>query len=191
MGLLYLRTRSLLPGILLHAANNALVLFLMRAPGDPAQADLPPLGMTDLPDAMYYLAIGAPLLIWFVAASWPVITAETPYEQYERGTGVQPARSVPGVRLGQTAPGKLTVCADRLILTSCKHLAPRSIPLAELTNAYPSGAGQAVVLVHVDGTWGVLRTNWYSGTSAADLASLIETRIVANRAALAEVSTPA
>lgn len=194
VGLLYLRTGSLLPGMALHALNNGAVLLLARMPaGADIGSDYAPT-LADLPEALTYLAIGVPLVLWFVISSWPRAAALTPYEAHEAGLGVVPDRHLPKVTaIGATGrptqPQQLTVTATALILRPAKTWGSTRIPLAEIVSFYRSRLpiGDVVVVVTTSGNWLALRPSWRSGATAADLAELIMTRLAASRVDVTEL----
>lgn len=105
-GLLYLRTGSLWPGIVIHAVNNLVAMVATRMSDPEAQAPDPSLSES-LITAGALLAISLPFLIWFIVGNWPSRTTPTPYQRHEMVVGL-PTRKVPDVRWSE-APGPLTM----------------------------------------------------------------------------------
>ncbi|MGB7982358.1 MAG: type II CAAX endopeptidase family protein [Candidatus Nanopelagicales bacterium] len=157
-GLLYLRTRSLWPGILIHAANNLIVLIAQRSV-DPG-ADVPEATLTDsLITAGVLLLISVPLLAWYIRHNWPSRSAPTPYQRHEIRTGL-PSRTVADVRWS-AVPGPVQV---EVSATSAQVADPAGTPLAVLPLArvravYPTDTpeGLSVVVLLHDGSWTTLQ----------------------------------
>jgi hypothetical protein len=182
--LLYLRTGSLWPGILIHAANNALVLVASRAAG-PASPDEALAVSEVLVTAGIALALSVPFLIWFLVRTWPRRGTRTPYQAYERATGL-PERQVDGIGWSG-APGtplRLTATSSHLVVGRAgspdRPAEPIAVlDLADVQSVYPTvvpGGEQVVVLLR-DGSWTTLQARGGAPAANRELA-----RIVAERA---------
>ncbi len=162
---LYLRTGSLWPGILIHFANNLLALLSARSIGSDVAAPAPELTEA-LTTAGIMLALSVPFLAAFVVRNWPRAGALTPYQRWEQGVRGQAPATFPGVMWsGAPFPVRLTVTATHLIVDR-PGAGPGvpSQPLAVLPTelvaaAYPADVpgGQNVVVLLTDGSWSTMR----------------------------------
>jgi membrane protease YdiL (CAAX protease family) len=156
--LLYLRTGSLWPGILIHAANNAVALASMRL------AEPGPLPSTQeaLATAAACLALSVPFLAWFLWRHWPRRGAFTPYQWHEWTHGLPPRDLAPvGWSAAPGTPLRLVAGPTALVLSAHgpggQPLA--LVPLEQVQAAYPTpvpGGSQVVVLLR-DGSWTTLQ----------------------------------
>lgn len=78
MGLLYLKTRSLLIPIAGHALNNLVATSMMFLPKDPKATSIATL-RESLPIAIFLMVLSAPWLIWYIAKNFPRRDAKIPY----------------------------------------------------------------------------------------------------------------
>jgi membrane protease YdiL (CAAX protease family) len=154
-GLLYLRTGSLWPGILIHGVNNLLALVAMRLAPDEEPAAVP-VGET-LMAAVVLLVVTVPFLIWYCRATWPREGTLTPYQRHELATGM-PARTFHRAYWSQ-APGQMRLEVGAMHLSVSQDI-PGSAPFALLaldrvSVAYPIDVpgGQQVVVLLRDGSW--------------------------------------
>lgn len=153
-GLLYLRTGSLWPGIIIHFVNNAVALLAIRLVGSEVGAETPDLSES-LMSAGLFLLLSLPFLIWFIRSHWPTRATLTPYQRHEMHAGL-PAR-VFGSVVWSGAPGPVRVEATSTrVVVSDVHTVPISVlPLERVKAVYPSslpGGTKVVVLLH-DGSW--------------------------------------
>jgi membrane protease YdiL (CAAX protease family) len=170
--LLYLRTRSLWPGILVHAANNLLaVVVAQSSAGSTAQAPEESTAVL-LGTAAVFLFLSVPFLVWFVVAHWPAATAGTPYQEHEATVGM-PSRQIGGV-LWSAVPGQLltlTVVGGQVSVSASSMHPPLAVlPLDRVRAVYPSasGYGEQVVILLWDGSWTTMQVE--AGYPAANRA---------------------
>lgn len=163
--LLYLRTGSLWPGILIHFANNLLALLATRAAGSVADAPAPELGEA-LTTAGVALSLSVPFLAWFIVRNWPRAGTLTPYQTWERGDqGRAPATFPDVVWSGAPYAVRLTVTPTHLIVDRPGDWAgipsqPLAVlPVEQVAAAYPTDVpgGQNVVVLLTDGSWTTMR----------------------------------
>ncbi len=158
-GLLYLRTGSLWPGILIHAANNLVALIAIRLSDPLADEPPPPTVAETLVTAGVLLAVTVPFLAWFIVRSWPRRGTPTAYQRHELEHGL-PTRSIRGVQWSGT-PGQLTleVTSTTATLTGVAGEPVAVLPLDRIAVAYPSPllGGQQVVVLLRDGSWTTLQ----------------------------------
>ncbi len=156
--LLYVRTGSLWPGILIHAANNLLALVLNRT-ADPAAVVAEPTAGEAVTAAATLIVFSAPFLAWFIRANWPARNQPTPYLVHEGidREAVAPLWVSPVLWSGAPGPVAFVVGADRLeIRARTPGAEPFAVlPRSRLAAAYPAAAphGMVLVLLAVDGTW--------------------------------------
>ena len=163
-GLLYLRTGSLWPGIIIHAVNNLVALAATRMAGADVERPTPEVGET-LITAGVLLAISVPFLVWFIARTWPRRGTLTPYQQYEAiEAGSSPARFSDIVWSGASFTVGLTVTPTHLIVDrpgegpgAAQVLAV--LPLEQVASAYLTDipGGRQVVVLLSDGSWSTMR----------------------------------
>jgi membrane protease YdiL (CAAX protease family) len=79
MGLLYIKTRSLVIPIAAHAFNNLLANLAMFLPQETNPSTLKAL-QSSLPLSIILIVFSAPWLVWFIRRSWPRRDAPIPYE---------------------------------------------------------------------------------------------------------------
>ena len=89
-GLLYLRTGSLWPGIIIHFVNNLVAIISIRIAGPEAAAQTPTLSES-LTTAGLFLVLSLPFLVWFIWTHWPTRGSLTPYQR-SRDPGWSPVR---------------------------------------------------------------------------------------------------
>jgi membrane protease YdiL (CAAX protease family) len=78
MGVLYIKTRSLLVPITGHMLNNIIATGMTYLPQDPNPTDVSTL-RESLPAAIILLVFSAPWLVWFMAKNFPRRDAPIPY----------------------------------------------------------------------------------------------------------------
>jgi membrane protease YdiL (CAAX protease family) len=188
-GLLYLRTGSLWPGILIHFANNLLALVAARTATADAAAQAP--GVTEsLVSAGMLLVLSVPFLAWFIIRNWPRTRALTPYQQFESGpAGLAPSVFPDVVWSAAAAPVRLTATATHLIVDLPGGAAGESshplavLPIEQVASAYPANipGGQVVVVLLDDGTWTTLRVGYGDPGPTAELARAITERAAGAR----------
>lgn len=157
--LLYLRTGSLWPAILIHAANNLLAVVVTRSldPTDEVEQTT----VEALVTAGVLLAITVPFLVWFIVANWPPKDAATPYQRHELMSTGLPVRHVASVAWSG-APGVLlllTVTSSQLVLGIPGMATPVAVlPLDRVRAVYPTAIpGDEMVVIHLwDGSWSTL-----------------------------------
>lgn len=195
--LLYLRSGSLWPGILIHAANNFTALMAMRLIDDSGAVE--PTTAETLTSALVMLAISAPFLVWFLVTWWPRKAPSgadplTPYQRYEQVQGL-PDRHFTWVGWS-ASPAHLHELnlvggrAEVRVMGQQETLA--SLPLQRVAAAYPTfvAGGQAVVLVLHDGSWSMLQVAAGHPEANRELALAITDRVVASSSAKVS-ATPA
>jgi membrane protease YdiL (CAAX protease family) len=176
-GLLYLRTGSLWPGILIHAVNNLVALVATWLGQPDADVPTPDAGET-LVAAAGLLAISLPLLVWFIARTWPSRSTPTPYQRHEWQVGL-PARRIRPVRWS-AAPGPLdaVITSSRAVLSDAGGTPVAVLPLDRVQAAYASAVpgGQQVVILLRDGTWTTLHVPGDAPKPTARLALTVHER---------------
>jgi membrane protease YdiL (CAAX protease family) len=187
--LLYLRTGSLWPGILIHFANNLLALVATRtSPGTEA----PEMELGEaLTSAGLFLAMSVPFLVWFFVRTWPRRGALTPYQQHELGSGgLAPASFIDVFWSAATVPVRLAVTSTHLIVDRPGLGGQQSQPLAvlpieQVAAAYTSDVpgGQQVVVLLDDGSWTTMRVGPGAPGPNRELAAAITDRAAAARGA--------
>ncbi len=153
-GLLYLRTGSLWPGIIIHLVNNSVALLAIRLVGSDVGTQAPELSEALL-SAGLFLLLSVPFLVWFIATHWPSRASLTPYQRHEMQAGL-PARTFGSV-VWSGAPGPVHVQVTRThVVVSDAQASPIAVlPLERVQAVYPSsgsGGTRAVVLLH-DSSW--------------------------------------
>lgn len=157
--LLYVRTGSLWPGILIHFTNNLVALTAMRATGTSVEA--PP---TDVAEALVtagiFLLFSVPFLVWFLWTHWPARDTLTPYQRHELLTGL-PERHFEGVTWsGAPVILRLTASASELVVAPPGTPTPLALlPIEQVSRVYATvgpGGQYAILLLH-DGSWTTLR----------------------------------
>jgi CAAX protease family protein len=188
-GLLYLRTGSLWPGILIHFANNLLALVAARTATSDVSAETP--GVTEsLVSAGVLLGLSVPFLAWFIVRNWPRTRELTPYQRYETGpAGLAPSVFSDVAWSAAATPVRLTATATHLIVDlpggapgeGSRPLAV--LPIEQVASAYPANipGGQVVVVLLDDGTWTTLRVGYGDPGATAELARAITERAGAAR----------
>ncbi len=179
--LLYVRTGSLWPGILIHGVNNLLALWLSRAIDPAESAAVEPSTGEALSTAAVLIAVSLPFLVWFIRANWPGRDQVTAYQRHE-GASVPP-RTPTGVRVlwsGTAGPVVLRV-TDELLEAWAPGPAQRPIavlPREHLRTAYTATGprGLLVVLLLTDGSWTTMETLDGRPESAQVLAGAIAGR---------------
>ena len=105
LALVYLRSRSLWPPIVMHALNNGLVLLVVLTAGDAAQETPSPNTAADfvaqIVVGLILMAVASPFIVLYVKRNWPGPDSLTPYERTELGDSALPPRRL----------GKITVNA--------------------------------------------------------------------------------
>jgi uncharacterized protein len=153
-GLLYLRTRSLWPGIIIHFVNN-LVAFLAIRIVDPGAAAQTPTLSESLITAGVFLAVSLPFLVWFIWTHWPARGSLTPYQRFEIRAGL-PSRSFrPVVWSGAPTPIQLQATSTHVVVSDASGGPVAVLPLERVAAVYPSNVptgSQVVILLH-DGSW--------------------------------------
>lgn len=184
--LLYLRSGSLWPGILLHAANNFAALMAMRLID---QSNTPEATTAEtLTSGLMMLAISAPFLVWFLVTWWPRKAPSgadplTPYQRYEQVQGL-PDRRFTGVGWSASPAHLLDLHlvggqAEVRVMGQPDLLA--SLPLKRVATAYPTfvAGGHAVVLALQDGSWSMLQVAGGHPDANRELALAINDRVAA------------
>jgi membrane protease YdiL (CAAX protease family) len=181
--LLYLRTGSLWPGILIHAANNLIALVAMRAAG-PEVAP-PPADVSDsLVSAAIFLVLSVPFLVWFIRVNWPPRGTLTPYQWHELTNGLPTRRVDSVVWSGAAHPVRLEATSTHLVVADPGPSGGASrpvavLPLERVRAAYPAfvpGGEQVVVLLN-DGSWTTMHVRAGSPAGNRVLAQIISERV--------------
>lgn len=177
--LLYLRTGSLWPGILIHGVNNLVALVAMRTAGDSPEP-LPADTGEVLISAGIFLALSVPFIVWFIWTHWPRRGRFTPYQGYELATGL-PERHFDTVAWSAApTPVRVNASATHVVAAPPGHpAAPLALlPVEQVRAAYTSpipGGEQVVVLVQ-DGSWTTMRAGTGKPKEAGFLARTITER---------------
>lgn len=154
-GLLYLRTGSLWPGIIIHAANNLVAVVAIRTADPTAEAPPPPEVGETLMTAAVFLVLSVPFLAWFIGRTWPARSTPTVYQRHELTHGL-PNRSLAGVRWSGLA-GALTLevsdATAALRDSSGATVAVLALPRIRGVYLSPVPGGQQVVVLLHDGSW--------------------------------------
>ena len=153
-GLLYLRTGSLWPGIIIHFVNNFGALMAIRIAGTETAAQAPTL-TESLTTAGLFLLLSLPFLVWFIWTHWPARGSLTPYQRYEAQSGLPP-RAFESVTWSGTAyPVRVEVTSTQVVVSDAAAAPVAVLPLERVSAVYPStspAGTQAVILLH-DGSW--------------------------------------
>lgn len=158
--LLYLRTGSLWPAILVHLANNLLALALMRLTGDEA-AEPAASTASALSSAAFLAALSVPFLVWFGWTHWPRGATLTPYQAYEVGVGLPDVTlPVAGWSVRQGRPVRLTATNSHLVVSEpglfpepIASLAFESVAAVYAARAPGVRPAEMLVVVVTNGTW--------------------------------------
>lgn len=179
--LLYLRTRSLWPGIIVHFANNFFALVMMRvsAEGAAVATPAPPVGEA-LVTAGVLLTISVPFVAWFIDANWPRRGFLTPYQEHEVLAGLPPRTFGAVTWSGAPIRVRVEAAAEHLIVSHPASPGTRLavLPLERVATAYPSPApgGLAVVVLLQDGTWTTMQVAAGRPSANVELAQAISER---------------
>ena len=176
-GLLYLRTGSLWPGIIIHFINNAVALLAIRLVGSEVGGEAPELSES-LMSAGLFLLLSLPFLIWFIRSHWPSRATLTPYQRYEMGAGL-PARMFSSVAWsGATGVVQVEATSSHVVVSDVNAAPIAVLPLERVRATYPSslpGGTQVVVLLH-DGSWTTMQVPPGDPQSNRELALTISER---------------
>ena len=153
-GLLYLRTGSLWPGILIHLVNNLVAVVAVRMAGPVAPTPAPELSES-LMSAGLFLALSLPFLAWFIWANWPARDALTPYQRHELRIGLPPRSFVPVLWSGAAAPVRVEATSTHVVVSDASASPVAVLPLERVRAVYPSSVpgGTQVVILLQDGSW--------------------------------------
>ena len=166
--LLYVRTRSLWPGIVIHFTNNLVALIAIRGTGTSVEE--PPADVASaLVTAGVFLLFSVPFLVWFLWTHWPARGTLTPYQAHELAVGL-PERTFGSVAWsGAPMAVRLTASPTHLVVTPMGGAAPMALlPVEQVSRVYSTGspgAERAVLLLH-DGSWTTLHV--LGGVRATD-----------------------
>jgi hypothetical protein len=153
-GLLYLRTGSLWPGIIIHFVNNLVAFLAIRIAGSEAAAETPTL-TESLTTAGVFLAVSLPFLVWFIWTHWPARGSLTPYQCFEIRAGL-PSRSFRPVEWsGARGPVQVEATSTHVVVSDASGGPVAVLPLERVSAVYPSNVpsgSQVVILLH-DGSW--------------------------------------
>lgn len=153
-GLLYLRTGSLWPGILIHFVNNLVAVIAIRVAGPEAAAQSPTLSES-LMSAGLFLLLSLPFLVWFIWTHWPARGSLTPYQRYEMRAGLPPRTFRPVAWSGAAAPVQVEATSTHVMVSDATGAPVAVLPLERVQAVYPSnvpGGSQVVILLN-DGSW--------------------------------------
>lgn len=105
LALVYLRSRSLWPPIVMHALNNGFVLVVVLTAGDAVQQTPSPATGAELFGQMLagviFMAVASPFIVLYVKRNWPGPDSLTPYERTELGDGALPPRRLGKITVNQ------------------------------------------------------------------------------------------
>jgi membrane protease YdiL (CAAX protease family) len=152
--LLYLRTGSLWPGIIIHFVNNLVAVIAIRVAGPDATTPTPELSES-LMSAGLFLALSLPFLVWFIRKNWPVRGAPTPYQRYEMRAGLPPRSFLSVVWSGAAEPVAVEATSTHVIVSAATTAPLAVLPLERVRAVYPStvATGTQVVILLYDGSW--------------------------------------
>jgi hypothetical protein len=153
-GLLYLRTGSLWPGILIHFVNNLVAVIAIRVAGPEAAAQNPTLSES-LMSAGLFLVLSLPFLVWFIWTHWPARGSLTPYQRYEMQAGLPPRTFRLVAWSGAAAPVQVEATSTHVMVSDAAGAPVALLPLERVQGVYPSnvpGGSQVVILLN-DGSW--------------------------------------
>lgn len=186
--LLYLRTRSLWPGIIVHFTNNFFALMMTLIFAEEAAAVTPaPTVSEALVSAGLFLLFSVPFVVWFIKVNWPRRESLTPYQEHEVRSGFPPRTFGAVTWSGAPIRVRVEATADHLIVShpASPGLQLAVLPLTRAAAAYPAAApgGLAVVVLLRDGTWtsmqvagGRPRANLELAEAISDRANLAQLR---------------
>lgn len=178
-GLLYLRTGSLWPGIIIHFVNNLVALLAIRIVGTEAATQTPELSES-LITAGVFLALSLPFLVWFIWTHWPARGSLTPYQRYEIRAGLPPRTFRPVVWSGASTPVQVEATSTHAVVRDATSGAPVAVlPLERVSAIYPSeapGGSQVVILLH-DGSWTTMQLPPGEPRANRALASTLSERV--------------
>jgi hypothetical protein len=153
-GLLYLRTGSLWPGIIIHFLNNLGALLAIRIVSPEAATQTATLSES-LVTAGLFLLLSLPFLVWFIWTHWPARGSLTPYQRYEMQAGL-PSRTFRSVAWsGSAAPVRVEATSTHVVVSDGAAEPVAVLPLERINVVYPStvpGGSQVVILLK-DGSW--------------------------------------
>lgn len=186
-GLLYLRTGSLWPGIIIHFVNNLVAVTAIRMTDSAAATPTPELS-DSLISAGLFLALSLPFLVWFIRSHWPARGALTPYQRYEIQAGL-PSRTFRSVVWsGAAAPVTVEATSTHVVVSDAVASPVAVLPLERVRAVYSSagvGGAQVVILLN-DGTWTTMQVQPDDSSANRMLAlTLSERAQYADRRALA------
>ncbi len=153
-GLLYLRTGSLWPGILIHFVNNLVAVISIRVAGPEAATQTPTLSES-LTSAGLFLVLSLPFLVWFIWTHWPARGSLTPYQRYEIEAGLPPRMFRAVAWSGAAAPVQVEATSTHVVVSDAAAAPVAVLPLERVSAVYPSnvpGGTQVVILLN-DGSW--------------------------------------
>jgi membrane protease YdiL (CAAX protease family) len=153
-GLLYLRTGSLWPGIIIHFVNNLVAIISIRVAGPEAAVQTPTLSES-LMTAGLFLVLSLPFLIWFIWTHWPTRGSLTPYQRFELQAGLPPRRFRTVAWSGAGTPVQVEATSTHVIVSDGVAAPVAVLPLERVRAVYPSnvpGGSQVVILLN-DGSW--------------------------------------
>jgi membrane protease YdiL (CAAX protease family) len=153
-GLLYLRTGSLWPGIIIHFVNNLVAIISIRVAGPEAAVQTPTLSES-LMTAGLFLVLSLPFLIWFIWTHWPTRGSLTPYQRFELQAGLPSRRFRTVAWSGAGTPVQVEATSTHVIVSDGVAAPVAVLPLERVRAVYPSnvpGGSQVVILLN-DGSW--------------------------------------
>jgi hypothetical protein len=153
-GLLYLRTGSLWPGIIIHFVNNLVALLAIRIVGPDTAAQTPTL-TESLTTAGVFLLLSVPFLVWFIWTHWPARGSLTPYQSHEAQTGLPPRTVESVLWSGAATPVRVEATSTHVVVSDAAAAPIAILPLERVSAVYPSTSPvgtQVVILLH-DGSW--------------------------------------
>jgi membrane protease YdiL (CAAX protease family) len=153
-GLLYLRTGSLWPGIIIHFVNNLVAIISIRVAGPEAAVQTPTLSES-LMTAGLFLVLSLPFLIWFIWTHWPTRGSLTPYQRFELQAGLPSRRFRTVAWSGAGTPVQVEATSTHVVVSDAFAAPVAVLPLERVRAVYPSnvpGGSQVVILLN-DGSW--------------------------------------
>lgn len=181
--LLYLRTRSLWPGIVMHALNNGVVLVAVMVGGEQAGAGDPLDPAGAIATGLVLMALGLPFLIAFAVRNWPDARTRTPYQLAEFGPAALPPCRVGVVTASSSHVGdlgrvRLQLSEAGVVLTRRRQVVTWA-PWPTITWIAVSADYRDVVLRAGDGTGAQLRLPQRSRRARVAIVQAIGERSVA------------
>jgi len=154
MALFYLRTRSLVVPMVMHAINNGIVFVAITFGGDAVQETDTSTGEV-LTTGFVGLALSVPFIALFIWRNWPVAQQLTPYEEFEQGATALPPRRLGSVHVpGQPEKLRWALSDDDIVVSrdrGGKNVAWQ-LPYSDITHLGASQNFDTIAVAMRDGS---------------------------------------